>query len=481
MTIRRGTRTSAAAAGAGSGKRSPTRRAPRFPFAQLRPRWAIAALLLAAACGGGGAGQTAFVGAQLFDGTGAPPILDAVVIVANGRIEAVGPPDLVSVPRGALEVRLDGKWIIPGLIDAHAHSEAWMMSRFLAYGVTTVRDAGGAQPGIYQLRDSVSLRTIAGPNLYVSGAVIDGLGSNRREAVEVRSAREARRAIDELVLANAHQAKIFSKITRTLLTPLMDEAATLNTPVMAHLGRVDAITAARLGVRSLEHMTGVVEATVPDPSRLFRAHDEYYEGWNLVGRVWGDLDSASLDRTARRLVAAGTAIVPTLALHEAYSRLDDRRYAGARDLTGVPDDMQRDWNIGGLIRRAGLSPGVLAALRRGRRGQDRFVRLFARAGGLVGVGTDTPHPLLAPGASIHDELALLVAAGLTPEQALLAATRENARLLAADSIGVIKPGALADFVVVNGDPLQDIANTRAIHMVISRGAIFRPADLKQVW
>lgn len=445
-------------------------------------RVAGAVLALATlACGGSGAGKTVFIGAHVFDGTGAPLVLDAVVVVADGRIEALGPPDLVSVPRGAQEIRLDGKWIIPGLIDAHAHTERWMLSRFLTYGVTSVRDAGRPQTDIYRLRDSVSLRAIAGPTLYISGAPIDGRGASRPDAIQVRNAREARRAVDELVLASAHQAKIHTKITRTLLTPLMDEAATLNTPVMAHLGKVDAITAARLGIHSIEHMTGVVEATVANPTRFFQAHDDYYAGWTLVGQAWGQLDRASLDRTASRLLTAGVAIVPTLTLHEAYARLSDRTYARRLDLSGVPDDVQRAWNIPGLIRRAGLTASVAQALRRGRGGQDRFVRSFAQGGGLVGAGTDSPHPLVAPGASLHDELALLVAAGLTPEQAILAATRDNARLLNADSIGVLQPGKLADFVVLDGNPLEDIASSRSIHLVVSRGAVFRPDDLKQGW
>lgn len=452
------------------------------PPAILSSRGVCAALLATlVACGSPGAGKIAFVGGSLFDGTGAPPVLDAVVIVAGDRIEAVGPPDLVSVPRGAQEVRVDGKWIIPGLIDAHVHAERWMMSRFLAYGVTTVRDAGGAAPAIYLLRDSVSLRVIAGPTMYISGPVIDGAPATRSDAVEVRSARQARRAVDEIVLANAQQAKISSKLTRTLLTPLMDEATTLNTPVMAHLGKVDAVTAARLGVRSIEHLTGVVEASVANPGPLIDAHDDYYRGWTLVGRAWAELDSAALDRTARRLASSGIAMVPTLVLHEAFSRLDDPGYARRLDLSGVPADVQRAWGVPRLITRAGLTPGVVVALRRGRSNQNRFLRLFMRAGGLVGAGTDTPQPLLAPGASLHEELALLVQAGLSPEQALLAATRENARLLGADSLGVVQPGKLADFVVTNSSPLADIRNTSAVYMVVSRGAIYRPEDLKQGW
>ena len=90
------------------------------------------------ACSGSGAGKTAYIGATVFDGSGAPPILDAVIIVADGHIEAIGTDDLVKVPRGALELHLDGKWVIPGLIDSHVHAASWTLTRFLAYGVTSV-------------------------------------------------------------------------------------------------------------------------------------------------------------------------------------------------------------------------------------------------------------------------------------------------------------------------------------------------------
>jgi imidazolonepropionase-like amidohydrolase len=107
--------------------------------------------------------------------------------------------------------------------------------------------------------------------------------------------------------------------------------------------------------------------------------------------------------------------------------------------------------------------------------------MYRRLGGRVVAGTDSPNPMLAPGASLHDEMRLLVAAGLTPEEALAAATREAARLLGADSIGVIAAGSVADFVVLTADPLADIANTRRIERVVARGTSYDPNELKAGW
>ena len=317
-----------------------------------------------------------------------------------------------------------------------------------------------------------------GPRLYISGAMIDGVPATWPSATGVRTPMDARRAVGNRVLIDATQIKVYTKITRRLLEPLLDEAKSLETPVAAHLGKVDALTAATLGVRSLEHMSGVVEATVADPAPLFAAHDEFFAGWNLEEKTWARLDSAALDRTAHALAATGVAIVPTLVLHEAWGHLNDQAYVASLDLSGVPQAARDGWNVPGLIERAGLREADFPALQRSRPNQDLFVRLFRRAGGLVVAGSDSPNQLLPPGAALHRELRLLVAAGLSPEQALLAATRDAARLLGADSIGVIKPGAVADFVILAADPLADIANVDQVERVVAYGFQYDPRQMR---
>jgi imidazolonepropionase-like amidohydrolase len=184
-------------------------------------------------------------------------------------------------------------------------------------------------------------------------------------------------------------------------------------------------------------------------------------------------------RTAEALAQQATAIVPTLALHETWSRLNDQAFIRGLDLSGVPDSVRASWNVPDLIRRAGLTPSDFRAFRRSRPYQDRFVRLFHRAGGSVAAGSDAPNQLLAPGPSLHDELALLVRAGLTAEDALLAATRNAAQLVNADSIGMLSPGAVADFIVLNASPLADIANSRDIDLVVLRGTLYSPSVIME--
>jgi imidazolonepropionase-like amidohydrolase len=441
-------------------------------------RWTLAAsALLLAACESG-EGKTAYIGGAVFDGTGAPLLLDATIIVANGRIETIGRMSEVSVPGGAREIRVDGKYVIPGLIDAHAHPERWTLDAFLAYGVTAVRDAGGNADSLFALRDEVALGSIRGPRLFVAGAMIDAAPPTREGATGITTPVEARGAVDRLVAADASHAKVYTRLDETLLEAVMVEAEMLELPVAAHLGVVDAVTAARLGVRSLEHMSGIVEATTSNPAPLRRAHSQFLTGWNMAERLWSGLDSAALDRTVAALIEAGTAIVPTLVLHETWAHLTDQAYAARLDLSAVPAEIRAAWDVPDLVRRAGLTTSDFRAFQLSRPMQDRLVRMFRRAGGLVAAGTDAPNQLLAPGASMHDELALLVDAGLIPRQALLAATRDAAALLGApDALGVLQPGMLADFVVLNANPLDDIANTRDIEFVVTRGVIYRPDEL----
>lgn len=446
----------------------------------VRHRRLVACLLLAAC--NPGKGKTAYVGATLWDGTGAPPVANAVILVdASGHVERAGVSDAVKVSRGAAVVRANGKWIIPGLIDAHAHAERWTLTRFLAYGVTSVRDLGGQQDSIVALREATSTGSVPGPRLYISGAMIDGTPPTWGTATATRSDEDGRRAVDARALIDATQAKVYTRIDSTRLAAIIDEAASVSLPVTGHLGKVDAVRAARMGIRGIEHASGVVEATVPDPAPYFEAHDDFFRGWNLVERGWAGLDPAALERTAEALNQAGVGIVPTLALHEVWAHLEDSTYLVTLDLAGVPPAVQEAWDVPDLIARARLGFDDYQAFRRSRPVQDLFVRTYHRLGGLVAAGSDAPNQLLPPGASLHEELVLLVGAGLSPGDALLAATRDAARLLGVDSIGVVREGAVADFVILSASPLDDIKNSRKIEAVVSRGVYRTSGELRALW
>jgi imidazolonepropionase-like amidohydrolase len=435
-----------------------------------------------AACSGSQPDGIALLGATLIDGSGGPPLRDAALVVRRGHVESISTRAGFELPKKTTELDLTGRWIIPGLIDAHTHispAATWAPTRFLAWGVTTVRDVHGSLDAILALRKQENTGTVPGPRIYAAGAMIDGLPTTYDDAIGVSSDREARKAVDRLVSAGVDFIKVYTHIDPTLLRAIIDEARTFNLSVTGHLGMTDAVTAANAGISCIEHMTGVPEAASPGRSALVAAHYRgFFPGWTASERSWADLDSSALSQVAQRLVEEKVSVVPTLVLHETLSRLNDPELLRDPALADVPDRARRAWDIPEMINRAGWSDADFTAFRRSRPVEDLFVRLFAAAGGRIAAGTDAPNQLLIPGYSEHRELELLVAAGLSPREALRAATRNGAVLLGVDSLGLIAPGKAADLVILRKDPLADIRNTRSIQAVMSRGRLYRPDSLR---
>ncbi len=438
-------------------------------------------LSLLGGCAEQGPPRTALMGATILDGRGGTPIRDGVVLVRGSTIEAVGQRENVLLPRGTKQVDVSGSWIIPGLIDAHAHVARWALDRYVAYGVTTVRDVHNQADSIFAMSEAADLGGSLSPRIYVAGAMIDGAPATYPNATEVTDTRGARQAVDRLSVAGAHFIKGYTRLTPELLEAVVDEARTFRMPVAVHLGLTDALTASKLGVASIEHLSGVPEAA-GRPDALFAAHQNgFWAGWTAFERSWATLDSVTLSRLAEQLAETKVTMVPTLALHEVFSRLDDSASATNPDLLSVPANERAAWNVPEMVSRAGWTPADFAAFRRGRPMQDLFVRAFRQAGGRIVTGTDASNQMLVPGASEHLELELLVGAGLTPAEALRAATRDAAALLGADSLGTLVPGKAADLVILGRDPLADIRNTRTVTRVMVRGQLILADSIRNRW
>jgi imidazolonepropionase-like amidohydrolase len=431
----------------------------------------------------------ALVGATLIDGTGGPPLEQSAVVVRRGHIESVGTRGDFQLPERTTEVDLTGRWIMPGLVDGHVHLvdplagvARWSLPRYLAWGVTTVRDVHGPLSRVLALRRELDRGWRPGPRVFAAGAMIDGDPPTYPDAITARTPKDARRGVDRLVNAGADLIKVYTRVDKTLLAALVDEARTFNLRVAGHLGITDAVTAARRGLGSLEHLSGIPEAASADPSELYAAHQRsFFAGWTAFERAWAGLDSASLARVAGVLAARNVIVVPTLVLHETFSRLDDPAVLGDTMLNAIPEEEQRRWNVPDMIARAGWTTGDFAAFRRSRAAQDLFLRIFHAKDGRIAVGTDAANQMLIPGYAAHREMELLVAAGLTPGEAISAATRTGALLIGVDSLGLIAPGKVADLVVLERDPLSDIRNTLSIERVMSRGRMLSPDSIRASW
>ncbi|MFN8652070.1 MAG: amidohydrolase family protein [Gemmatimonadales bacterium] len=426
--------------------------------------------------------RIALVGGNVISGAGDAVLRDAVLVIYQGRIETVAPREGFEIPKTAAVVDVSGKWIIPGLIDGHAHTERWALGRYVAAGVTSLRDVHGQGDSILALKEEVSLGGEVAPRIYSAGAMIDGLPATYSDATGIRDGAEARRAVDKRAVAGVDYIKTYTRITPELFKPLLDEAGTFNLKVTAHLGLTDALTAMKLGVSSIEHMSGVPEAASGTPEKFYAEHRKgFFPGWNYFEKSWATLDSAGLTRVASELAEGRVTIIPTLVLHETYSRLDDPAVLGSDDVKSVPDSIVTKWNLPDLKARAGWDEALFVAFRNSRANQDLFLRAFRSAGGRIVAGTDATNQMLVPGWSLHTELELLVNAGLTPEDALETATHNTALLLGADSLGIIAPGKLADLVVLKANPLTDIRNTRTVERVMVRGQLYQADSLRSAF
>ena len=368
-----------------------------------------------------------------------------------------------------------GKTMIPGLIDAHVHVEPWATAVFLKYGVTTVRDLHSDASVIFPIAREDSP---ARPRIITSGPLIDGAGSFWKNAVQVGTVGEARAAVRAQVDAGARVIKVYTRLQPSLVAVIAAEARARGVPVAAHLGRTTAVQAADAGVASIEHLSGIADSASDDPGRLLRAHEDFLGGWTAFELEWQRVPPARLEAVARLLIARGVVIVPTLALHEAFSRMADADLMREPPLADVPPAVLRDaWDPADIMRRARWTPDTLAQFKKTLPVLQRFVGLYARLGGKIAAGTDAPQQFVVPGASLHRELELYVASGLSPEAALHTATQGAAALLGIqDRVGTIGAGLAADFVLLDGDPLADIRNTRRIAAVIRDGVVAGARD-----
>jgi imidazolonepropionase-like amidohydrolase len=389
----------------------------------------------------------AFSHVTLIDATGAPARRDMTVVVVGTRIAAIGKSGRVRIPEGARVVDATGKFLIPGLWDMHVHIGDGAFDRdsylplFVANGVTGVRVMTGA-PEHHLWRSSVESGALLGPRMVIASGRIDEAKTGEAQAREA-----ARRAKRE----GADFFKVYDDLPRASYFALVDEARRLSLPVEGHVPRsVTALEVSAAGQRSVEHFTG--------------------------------LDEAKFDRAkAGAVIAAfkknGTWLCPTLIMRHNYAMLDDRSLAADTRLRYAKPSWREGWLR--MSNDSAKTPAAEWAKRRELiRKEDALVGEMRHAGVGILAGTDDSNPYVIPGFSLHDELALLVAAGLTPMQALQAATLNPAKFFGRlDTLGTVETGKLADLVLLDADPLADIRNTTRINAVVVNGRLLDRKDL----
>jgi imidazolonepropionase-like amidohydrolase len=449
--------------------------------------WKVAVSTAFNAPGNGPVPAVAFTGATVIDGTGGAPLRDATVVMRHGRIACVGRCE-VGADVHAIDAR--GKWIIPGLVDAHVHysQTGWADGRpdaqdvrarfpydstvaaleanperfyrsYLCSGVTATFDVGG-YPWTWGLRGDAEASTSA-PHVAAAGPLLSTLD----HWVNLPASRQfVHTAGDSATRAGARM--IAHHGSDAMKVWYLVEGQNPDTVALKAAVRAVADEARRAGLPLIVHATG-----------LWEAKDAVRAGAHLL--VHSVDDTIVDDEFIRLARQAGTIYTPTLTVTDGYRQLYQRRF----DPQGLPMECvdpatRAKAALTDSLPARTLGPGFAAYFDRVGRTTNENLRRVHAAGIPVAMGTDAGNPLTLHGASVYREMEAMAQAGMSPMEVLVSSTRIAARAMRRDDIGTLAPEKLADLVVLDADPLADVRNLRAVRLVVRAGEVWTREELE---
>ena len=410
---------------------------------------------------------------------------DQTVTVAGDRITAVQASSSEQPAAGAQVIDGSGKFLIPGLWDMHVHGASderagWSYPLYIANGVTGVRDMWGPS-NAHKFRAHLERHETIAPHLYLASPIVDGSPPVWRGSVVVTNASQARKFVDEQKRNGADFIKVYNNLNRDSYFAIADESKRQEIPFAGHVPlAVSAWEASASGQRTIEHLRALPLAvsTREDELRRAAASGSYRE--RNAGALWAlqSYSQSKADRLFQEFKKNQTWQVPTLTVLRATGMLTDPQFTRDARLHYVPYQDRQQWNASADFRFRDWTAADFLQARQLFQEEQKLVGAMFRAGVPMLAGTDTMNPYCFPGFSLHDELALLVESGVTPLGALQMATRNPAIFMnATDRYGSIASGKIADLVLLDADPLQDIRNTTKIRAVFLAGRLFDRAGL----
>ena len=429
-------------------------------------------------------GQEAVVieNGTVIDGTGSAPRAGTRIVIRNGRIQAIGPASQVSRPASAQVIDATGKFIIPGLIDSHVHYFGYEGELYLNHGVTTVMSLGGIPEWDLIQGEAIARGDVVGPRMFTAG---NPLGSPPGAPIgmptlgmphwlPVNDRQEAAQVVESLLDKGVDYIKVYRGVPNAEVTKVMaDLTHRAGKRVVAHLGpNFDARQAAVAGIDMLAHASGVVDATIQDPELQRQAEEMRLEGAR-ASLMQRELFADLIDLLIREEVYLETSMATNAfkGFHPLSARFlwESAVLFSDNDLLYVTDYQRRRWfrvqNFASPV-----DETTRRAIQKGYESFTLFLRRFVEAGGRLLVGSDA-EGLVPPGIGLHQELELVVDAGiLSPLEAIVSATRLPAEFLGrSEEFGSLEENKIADLIILNSDPLEDIANTRDIFTVLKEG------------
>jgi hypothetical protein len=423
-------------------------------------------------------------GGRLIDGTGRPPIENAVIVIQNDRFKAVGSRNEVAISSDAELIDVAGKCVLPGFIDGHGHLEDFHGELYLHLGITTCASIELYQDGPWTLaqKQGTALGKIRGPRIWMSGRAIGGVSTGHdafgsrtaRDNIIVTTPEEVRKAVQRKKELGCEILKVNEFLSMELVKIACDEAHRLAMPVAAHSW--DVIGSADAGVDAVEHIWSVGYSSIPyAPARRKLAEDR------LGGVIDQELAGAyyqpeNYDAVIDAMVNHQVAWTPTIAkwLRPLSPNAERFRARENQILNDPSADLPAavrsvtDNSYDKLLKR--YTPAQLDQAKVGYEKAKEFIRRFVQAGGILKEGSDPPRGMAA--LLMHQALAIDVEAGVSPMTAIQAATLNVARTFKKDKdYGSVEPGKVADLSIVDGNPLEDIWLTQNVKMVVMDGKV----------
>lgn len=425
----------------------------------------------------------AFTHVTVIDATGSPPQPDMTVVIDEKHIVELGRSGEVHLPPQATVFDAHGKYLIPGLWDMHVHTvfgdwlprnERVTLPLFVANGITGVRDMGSDLEVVKLWRAQIDAGKLLGPRMYIAGPMLDGPVPRFPSSAPVANAADGRRVVDELKAKGVDFIKIQSLIPRDGYFAAADEAKKVGITFVGHVpDAVRASEASNAGQKSIEHFTGIFEGSSTIEEQLI-------VGPKSLGRNVSTFDPERARKLIELMAKNQTWQVPTLVWERGQWLIDDIDLSHDPLTKYAPKAWtERTWPMFVKSILSDMDTDPLPVRKHFVQMELDMTLAMFRAGVPFMAGTDTAAGVhIFPGFSLHQELALFVQAGLTPIQALQTATRNPAQFMGrlAD-MGTVEKGKLADLVLLDANPLDDIANTRRIRAVVLAGRYFGRADL----